>query len=138
MLKFTLLDQFKIEATKFSLVGAANFMLTFIVFTVMLKVLKFDYLISLGVAWVVGVLFSYVLNFLWVFRLEHRIRFSVRFFKFALAGLFSVVLNMIALRYLVERTNLDPFYVQIALMPFIVIFNFATAKYWSLRTIGEE
>lgn len=138
MLKFTLLNQFKIEATKFSLVGAANFMLTFIVFTVMLKVLKFDYLISLGVAWVVGVLFSYVLNFLWVFRLEHRIGFSARFFKFALAGLFSVVLNMIALRYLVERTNLDPFYVQIALMPFIVIFNFATAKYWSLRTTGEE
>ena len=125
--------ELKIEITKFTLVGAANFLLTFIVFTVMLKVMRLDYLISLGGAWIAGVLFSYVLNFSWVFRPGHKVQLDGRFIKFLLAGSLSVGLNMIVLRYLVERTNFDPFHIQIALMPLIVIFNFITAKYWSLR-----
>ena len=123
----------KIEATKFSLVGAANFVLTFIVFTAMLKVLGVDYLSSLMAAWVVGLLFSYVLNFTWVFKPEQKIQFRARFLRFFSASVVSIALNMLMLGYIVERTHFDPFYVQAALIPFIVIFNFSTAKFWSLR-----
>ena len=123
----------KIEVTKFTLVGAANFVLTFIVFTAMLKALSVNYLFSLGAAWVVGMLFSYVLNFAWVFKPEQKIQFKTRFLKFFLASAFSIVLNMLVLRYIVEQTNFDPFYVQMALIPFIIVLNFSTAKYWSLR-----
>ena len=52
------MHKFKIEATKFTIVGAVNFALTFNVFTVMLKVLGVNYLLSLVAAWVVGMLFS--------------------------------------------------------------------------------
>jgi hypothetical protein len=38
------MHKFKIQATKFTLVGAANFVLTFAVFTAMLKVLEVNYL----------------------------------------------------------------------------------------------
>ena len=131
------MNKLKIEATKFMLVGVANFVLTFIIFTVMLKMMEINYLISLWVAWIVGVLFSYLLNFLWVFRPEHKLQLNGRFIKFLLAGFLSVVLNMIALRYLVERTNFDPYYLQFLLIPFIVVFNFVTAKYWSLRSHGK-
>jgi putative flippase GtrA len=127
------MHKFKIEVTKFTLVGAANFALTFVVFTTMLKVLMVNYLISLATQWVVGMLFSYVLNFTWVFKPEQKIQFRARFVRFFLASALSISLNMLALRYMVERTNFDPFYVQFALMPFIVIFNFLTAKFWSLK-----
>lgn len=127
------MSQLKIAVTKFTFVGLANFVLTFIIFTVMLKVIRLDYLISLGSAWIVGVIFSYVLNFLWVFKPEQRLALNGRFVKFLSAGFLSVILNMVALRYLVENTKVDPFYVQMALMPFIVILNFISTKYWSLR-----
>lgn len=130
------MHKFKIEATKFTLVGAANFALTFIVFTVMLKLWGVNYLLSLVAAWGIGMLFSYVLNFAWVFKPEQKIQFRDRFFRFFLASLLSIALNMIILRFIVEHTDFDPFYVQAALIPFIVIFNFATAKYWSLRKLG--
>jgi len=39
----------------------------------------------------------------------------------------------LALSFIVESGSYDPFYVQVALIPFIVIFNFSTAKFWSLR-----
>ena len=127
------MHRFKIEATKFTFVGAANFLFTIIVFTVMLKVLGVGYLLSLTAAWVVGIIFSYVLNFAWVFKPEQKVQFRARFIKYILASLFSIALNLLALHYIVERTGFDPFYVQMTMIPFIVIFNFSTAKYWSLR-----
>lgn len=131
------MHKFKIEATKFTLVGAANFALTFIVFTAMVKICGVNYLLSLVAAWVVGMIFSYVLNFAWVFKPEQKIQFSARFLRFFLASVLSIALNILALSYIVEHTDFDPFYVQIALIPFIVIFNFSTAKYWSLRGSGD-
>jgi putative flippase GtrA len=127
------MQKFRVEATKFSIVGAVNFALTFIVFTVMLKVLGVNYLLSLVAAWVVGMLFSYALNFTWVFKPEQKIQFKARFFRFFLASVLSISLNMLALSYIVEHTGFDPFYAQMALIPFIVIFNFSTAKFWSLK-----
>jgi putative flippase GtrA len=127
------MHKLKIEATKFTLVGAANFLLTFAVFTTLLKVLGVNYLLSLVAAWIVGMFFSYVLNISWVFRPEHKIEFRVRFFKFFLASALSIALNMLALSCIVEHAAYDPFYVQMVLIPLVVVFNFATAKYWSLR-----
>jgi putative flippase GtrA len=103
------------------------------VFTLLLQSLSLHYLISLFVAWVVGMSFSYTLNFLWVFKPEEKIQFKARFLKFLLANALSIVLNLLALHFLVQRTAWDPFYVQLGLIPFVVGFNFSTAKYWSLR-----
>jgi putative flippase GtrA len=132
------MHKFKFEAAKFTLVGAANFALTFTLFTLMLKVLGVNYVLSLGATWVVGMLFSYVLNFIWVFKPEQKIQFRTRFVKFFLASVLSIALNMLALSYIVERTDFDPFYVQMALMPLIVMFNFSTAKLWSLRPMNAQ
>jgi putative flippase GtrA len=131
------MHKFKIEATKFTLVGAANFALTFIVFTAMVKICGVNYLLSLVAAWVVGMIFSYVLNFAWVFKPEQKIQFSTRFLRFFVVSVLSIALNLLALSYIVDRTDFDPFYVQIALIPFIVVFNFSTAKYWSLRRSSD-
>ena len=128
------MHKLKIEISKFTVVGAANFVLTFIVFTAMLKGLSVNYLFSLGISWVVGLFFSYLFNFAWVFKPEQKIQFKARFLRYFLASAFSIALNMLILRYIVESTAFDPFYVQFMLIPLIVIFNFSTAKYWSLRS----
>ncbi len=127
------MPRLRIEATKFTVVGAANFVLTLVVFTGMLKLLHVNYLISLLTAWFIGMLFSYVLNFSWVFKPERQLEFKSRFIRFLVAGVISIGLNMLALGSLVEHTGGDPFYLQFALVPLIVCFNFLTAKYWALR-----
>ncbi len=131
------MHKFKIEATKFTVVGAANFALTLAVFTIMLKVLGINYLLSLAVAWLIGMLFSYALNFSWVFKPEQKIQFKSRFLKYFLAGVVSLLLNMFILKLIVEWAGFDPFWVQMSLIPVIVIFNFSTAKYWSLRPVSD-
>lgn len=127
------MHKFKIEAIKFTLVGAVNFVITFIVFTGMLKVFRINYLISLITSWFVGMLFSYRYNFVFVFRAEEKIQFRSRFIRYSMASILSVLLNIIFLRTIVGYTDYDPFYVQMILVPFIVVFNFSTAKFWSFK-----
>lgn len=125
---------FRAEATKFTIVGGANFILTFVVFFVLFKMLHLNYLIALSASWAVGMLFSYALNFTWVFKPEEKLRFKSHLPKYFFANLVSLLLNLLTLRWLVSLSGYDPFWVQCALIPLIVVFNFSTAKFWSLRS----
>jgi putative flippase GtrA len=124
-----------IQITKYTIVGLLNFILTFIIFTVLLKLIGISYLISLFIAWVIGMFFSYIINFLWVFKPEEKIVFNHRFIKFLSVGIVSITLNMIALNYIVNQFIIDPLYSQFIIMPFIVVFNYIFTKYWSLKNI---
>jgi putative flippase GtrA len=126
---------FRTEVAKFIVVGGANFVLTGVIFFVLLKLLNVNYLIGLTASWAAGLVFSYAMNFSWVFRPEEKLRFKARFGKFFLASLASLALNLVTLDFLVRRYGFDAFYVQFALIPLIVVFNFATAKFWSLRAV---
>jgi putative flippase GtrA len=123
----------KSEIVRFLIVGGANFVFTFVVFTVALKVADVGYVAALLLAWISGNILTYTLNFIWVFRPEERLNFRGRFFKYLTAGAFSISLNLVALTALVEFWAFDPFWSQVVIMPFIIVFNFGTAKYWSLR-----
>jgi len=124
---------FRLEFSKYTIVGLFNFVLTFMIFTILLKLFSISYNLSLIAAWIVGTIFSYILNFIWVFQPETNITFNHRFIKFISIGLVSITINILILNYLVKITNVDPFYLQFIIMPFIVVFNFITTKYWSLK-----
>jgi len=123
----------KIELSKFTIVGGINFIFTFILFYILVKEVKINYLFALVVVSLLGMIMTYTLNYVWVFKTEEELKFSGRLLKYILAGFLSISLNAIILKYIVECTKSDPFYVQLALIPLIVIFNFSTAKFWSLR-----
>lgn len=123
----------QVEAWRFLLVGGANFVLTFIIFYSMLRLLHVHHLVSLTVSWAIGMVFTYALNFTWVFKPEEQLRFRQHFGKYFIAQTVSIALNLVALQLIVASTGYDPFYVQCALIPAIVVFNFCTAKFWSLR-----
>ena len=126
------------ELLRFLMVGAMNFVFTFAVFTLALKVLHLDHLVALLLAWIFGNILTYVLNFIWVFRPEARLAFGLRFLKYLTAGGLSICINLIALYALADLGGYDPFWSQVAIMPFIIIFNFLAAKFWALRKSGTR
>lgn len=131
------MSKIKIEFTKFTLVGILNFALTFVIFLLLLKSFNLNYLFALTITWIIGIIFSYSLNFLWVFKPEEKIQFKDRAAKYFFAGLMSFALNLFTLKYIVEHTGFDPFYVQGVLIPVIVFLNFLTSKFWSLRPVVQ-
>lgn len=132
------MSKIKIQVTKFTIVGLINTALTFVIFFVLLRVFDINYIVALTATWIVGIIFSYLLNFSWVFKPEQKLQFKERFVKYSLSYLLSFALNIFALTYIVEHTGFDPFYVQTALIPFIVIMNFTTSKFWSLRPMNTQ
>lgn len=124
---------FRREAFGFLLVGGVNFVLTFVLFYSMYRFLEWDYSIALLLSWAVGMVFTYLANFRWVFAPEGNMASATRFGRYLTSQSVSICLNLIALNAIVRTTGWDAFYVQCALIPFIVVFNFATAKFWSLR-----
>ena len=127
----------KIEFTKFTIVGAANFVFTFVLYYLLVKVLRANYSVSLVVVSLLGMFLTYSLNYVWVFKPEQELAFKGRLLKYILAGFLSISLNVLVLDYIVEHFDFDPFYVQFALIPLIVVFNFSTAKFWSLRKSSD-
>lgn len=123
----------KIEFSKFTVVGAVNFFFTLILFFLLVEILNVNYLLSLVLVSLLGMFFTYTINYVWVFKPEVKLKFKQRLLKYILAGLLSVSLNALVLGYIVENTSSDPFWVQLILVPFVVVFNFSTAKYWTLR-----
>ena len=132
------MHKIRFQFSKFFLVGGLNFVFTFLMFFLFVKFLNINYIASLVFVSIVGMLFTYSLNYIWVFKPGGSLKFGRRLAKYMLAGLLSLAINTWILKYLVDRTSADPFYVQVFLIPFIVIFNFLTAKLWSLCASCED
>ena len=129
---------FRFQFAKFLSVGAVNFCLTFVIFLTALNYFHAHYFLALGIAWFVGIIFSYVANYVWVFTPELGFGFGKRFIKFISSYLVSFFLNLVLLGYFVERHFYDPFWVQVGLVPVIVSFNFVSSKYWSLKRVKRN
>ena len=118
---------------KYSFVGIGNLFFTLILYVVLLEVFYFKYKIAFTLSWLAGVLFTYLINFTWVFKPEEKITFKKRLPKYFLVYLSSYLLNMILLALFVEYFLVDPLFSQIFILPFVVIINFTGIKYWALR-----
>lgn len=125
-----------VELLKYLLLGGTNFLLTLGCFAFLTKVMNTNYLLSLIAAWLVGMIFMYVTNFLWVFTANGSLQFDARFLRFIGVGVLSISANTAALGVIVEHWLTDPFWTQMALMPLVVLINFTATKYFSLRVGG--
>jgi putative flippase GtrA len=120
---------------KYLFVGALNFLFGLIIYYLLLNIIGLNYIISLSITWFLGVLLTYIINFIWVFKPENKINFNQHFLKYFIAQLLSIILNIFALHLIVEYRYMGPFWGQAALMPFFVLFNFIVTKLWSLKKV---
>lgn len=132
------MKKINVEVTKYIVVGAINYVLSFAIFFWLLKIAGVNYLLSLAVVAVLGVLFTYTLNYIWVFKPESKIKFKGRLIKYTASSFTTIIMNLIILRLIVEHRQYDPFYVQVALTPVIVAINFIAAKFWSLKAFNKS
>lgn len=121
------------EFLRYLVTGGLNALLTFLIFVAGLYALHIHYLLALIVAFLAGNVFTYILNFIWVFRPETEFAFRRRFFKYLLPNIGTFSVNLAALYILVDYWGGDPFLCQIVLMIVVVATNFLFAKYWAFR-----
>ena len=118
---------------KYIIVGTLNFIFTVGIFFILLNIFNIHYIISFTLTWLIGLLFTYVLNFIWVFKPADKIEFKRRLFKYFIVYFSSYIVNILLLKYLVSKFNFDPFYIQFAIIPIVIVINFFGFKFWSLK-----
>ena len=121
------------QFNKYLVVGTLNFLLTVGGFFLLLKILNINYVISFTITWLIGLIFTYVLNFLWVFKTSEKIEFKKKLLKYFIVYVISYSVNIIILKILVSKYGFDPFFIQFAIIPLVIIINFFGFKYWSLK-----
>lgn len=114
-------------------VGGLNLVVTGIVYWILLRILFFGYEISFSISWLLGVVFTYILNFLYVFKPAEKIEFKNRLLKYVIVYLLSLLFNIIVLRFGVETMKFDPLWFQFILIPGVVLINYFGIKKWALK-----
>lgn len=122
-----LLKQFR----RYAGLGALNFLLSLVVYWLLMEVVRTHYLMAHFLTWVFGMLFTFIVSFLWVFEYSSKIQFRTQFTKFLVVYGGSYIVNFFVLRYLVEGFHVHPFYTQICLIPSVMLMNFSGMRFWS-------
>lgn len=122
-----------IQFEKYLAVGLLNLLFTLVVYFIFLKLLSSHYLMAYSISWLAGVLFTYIINFIWVFKPEKQLIFRTRLPKYVIVYISSFLLNFFVLKLLTEKTRWDPLIVQMFILPAIIFINFFGMKCWSLK-----
>lgn len=122
---------------KYGFVGGINFVLSMVLFLLLLKVLYVEYMIAFTVTWLFGIFLTYIINFLWVFKTDEKLEFKKRLPKYFLVYLLSFIVNIVLLRLLVQAYEFDPFWLQFFILPIVILINFFGFKLWALKKDEE-
>lgn len=118
---------------KYVLVGLSNAIFTTIIYLLLLKVFHVPYTVAFTVSWLMGLFFTYVINFVWVFKPERKLEFKRRLWKYALVYVASYLVNIMLLRLVVEHYQIDPFIAQLFIIPLVIAINYSGMKFWALK-----
>jgi putative flippase GtrA len=126
-------NSLKAEFFKYAIVGFVNLAFSLVVFYIFLNVMKMPYLVVFNVTWIFGIILTYIINFVWVFKPDDKLEFKKGFVKYFSVYLFSYLVNIYLLQFVVENYQYDPFWVQFFILPLVVFINFFGFKYWALK-----
>ena len=122
-----------IQFLKYVLVGGLNFIFGSAIYYLFLHAFRLHYLVAFSMAWLLGVLLTYIINFVWIFKPEERLNLRVRLIKYFVIYSTSYLVNIWLLKAITEYSQQDPFYIQFGIIPIIMVINFLGMKFWSLK-----
>mgnify|MGYP003430634975 FL=1 len=122
-----------LQLIAYGLVGIANTILTVFLYWLFLRVFDWHYFIAFSLSWLIGVIFTYIINAGRVFKDENTNFNWTNFVKYTAVYLCSYLVNSGLLWLLVTVCNFDPFWMQCIIIPLVVILNFSGIKFWALR-----
>lgn len=122
-----------LQLVAYVLVGFSNTILTVFLYWLFLEVFEWHYILSFTLSWLIGVIFTYIINANRVFRTEDSNFNWLNFVKYTTIYVCSYLLNTGALWFLVSYMGYDAFGMQCFIIPIVVLINFIGIKFWALK-----
>jgi putative flippase GtrA len=119
------------------LVGCGNAILTIGLYTILITLLGVEYKIAFSISWLAGLVVTYIVNHIWVFKPEQKLKFQHRFGKYLAVYLSSYLISLYLMYLLVESFFIDPILAEFVVIPVIIVINFTGIKYWAMNKSGK-
>jgi len=122
--------------TRFSLVGVANTLIDFLIFTIFNGFIGLNYIGSQIIGYSFGVVNSFVLNKKWTFSTTRSNKKTKNeLFQFIIVNLISLIITLITMNFLVKSLNLNVYISKIIVTFVAQISNFLSYKLWVFHPI---
>jgi putative flippase GtrA len=121
-----------VQLLKFGIVGVANTLLTFAIYTILLKVFGVWYVAASGIGFAVGAVNGFLLNRRWTFR-EH-VGDALTPVRWAIVQSCGLGLNLGLVYVFVHEAGLDKLVGQIPTTAIVTVLTFAVNRAWTFRT----
>jgi putative flippase GtrA len=121
-----------IQFIKFGLVGVSNTLLTFVVYTVLLKGFGVWYLLASAIGFIVGATNGFILNRKWTFA-EH-VGDSLTPVRWAVVQGAGLGLNLLLLYLFVDSAHMDKLLAQAFATIVVTVSTFFVNRAWTFRT----
>jgi putative flippase GtrA len=121
-----------VQFVKFGIVGVSNTLLTFAVYTVLLKVFGVWYLAASAIGFAVGATNGFLLNRRWTFR-EH-VGDALTPVRWAIVQSCGLAINEALLYLFVHDVHLDKLLAQVFATAVVTITTFFVNRAWTFRT----
>jgi putative flippase GtrA len=120
-----------VQFIKFGLVGVSNTVLTFLVYTLLLKVFGVWYLLASAIGFIVGATNGFLLNRRWTFA-EH-VGDSLTPVRWAVVQGFGLGVDELLLYVFVHDANLDKLLAQAFATIVVTVSTFFVNRAWTFR-----
>ncbi len=121
-------DNTSIQLFRYLFVGSAAFIVDFISLYMFTDVLSVYYLISAGIAFILGLIANYVLSISWVFNKRTLNNVWSEFMVFAVIGLVGLGLNELLIYFFTEYADLYYLISKMFAAALILLWNFSARK----------
>lgn len=121
------------QSVKFIFVGIFNTVIGYLVYYFCLKVLNFDYIKSLSISYLFGVIHSFFWNTYWTFQKVNRINILIRFLKFSSVYVISFLINLALLSLLVQFVGINSLVAQVISLIITTVITYIGHKHWSFK-----
>jgi putative flippase GtrA len=120
-----------IQLAKFCAVGASGYVVNLAVYTVLLRLADFHYLVAATCSFLVAVTNNYTWNRIWTFR-KDRGHFAHQGLRFLVVSTAALAANLVVLHTLVQL-GVGQILSQAIAIVFVTPLNFVGNKLWSFR-----
>ena len=122
-----------VQLVRYFFAGGLAFIIDFCALFILTEYLNIHYLLSAPLAFLLGLVTSYILSIKWVFDKRNISRKSVEFVIFTLVGLVGLLLNQVFIWFFTEIMILYYMFSKIISSGIVFLWNFSMKKYLLFR-----
>lgn len=136
MIKILFKNELFNQIMKFGVVGGIAFIIDYICLIISKEIFELSVLLSAAIAFIISVIFNYILSIKWVFNVNKEIDQKKNFIIFIVLSIIGLILTEIIMWFGTDIIKISYLIVKIFATAIVMVFNFITRKIFLERNRG--